>query len=69
MIYSLLPTTMAAQSKAWTVFARSNAGNVGSNPIQGMDVCVCVYSVFFALCVGSGFATGLSPVQGVLASV
>jgi hypothetical protein len=41
------PITVAARSKAWTVFFRSNAGLVGSNPIQGMDVCiVCVYSVF-----------------------
>jgi hypothetical protein len=32
--------TVAARSKAWTVFARSKAGNVGSN------VCiVCIYSV------------------------
>jgi hypothetical protein len=39
--------TVAAQSNAWTVFARSNARIVGSNPTQGMDVCiVCVYSVF-----------------------
>jgi hypothetical protein len=37
---------VAAQCKAWTVFARSKAGIVGSNPTQGMDVCVCVYSVF-----------------------
>jgi hypothetical protein len=29
-------------SEPWTVFARPNAGIVGSNPIQGMDVCVCV---------------------------
>jgi hypothetical protein len=29
---------VAAQSKAWTVFARSDAGIVGSNPTQGMDV-------------------------------
>jgi hypothetical protein len=36
---------MAARSKAWTVFARSNAEIVGSNPTQGMDVFVlfCVY--------------------------
>jgi hypothetical protein len=32
--------TVAARSKAWNVFARSNAGIVGSNPAQGMDVCV-----------------------------
>jgi hypothetical protein len=37
---------MTAQSKAWTVFGRSNAGIVGSNPIQGMHICLCVYSVF-----------------------
>jgi hypothetical protein len=32
--------TVAAQSKAWTVFASSNAGIVGSNPTQGVVVCV-----------------------------
>jgi hypothetical protein len=43
---------VAARSKAWTVFARSNAGIVGSNPTQGMDVCiVCVYYVFLLFCV------------------
>jgi hypothetical protein len=40
------PVTVAVQSKACTVFISSNAGIVGSNPTQGMDVCVCVYSVF-----------------------
>jgi hypothetical protein len=40
------PVTVAAQSKARTVFARSNAGIVGSNPTQDMGVCVCVYSMF-----------------------
>jgi hypothetical protein len=34
------------------VFALSEAGIVGSNPPQGMDVCiVCVYSVFVLSCV------------------
>jgi hypothetical protein len=28
----------------------SNAGIVVSNPTQGMDVCVCVYSVFVLPC-------------------
>jgi hypothetical protein len=42
-----LPITVAARSKAWTVFARSDAGMVGSNPTQGMDVW-CVY--VFILC-------------------
>jgi hypothetical protein len=46
------PITAEAWPKAWTVFARWNAGVVGSNPIQGMKVCiVCVYSVFVLLCV------------------
>jgi hypothetical protein len=27
-------------------FSRSKAGIVSSNPTQGMNVCVCVYSVF-----------------------
>jgi hypothetical protein len=51
------------------LFARSDTGIVGSNPTQGMDVCVCVYSVCVVLCVGSGLATGLSLVQEVLPSV
>jgi hypothetical protein len=32
------PVTVAEESKACTVFARSEAGTVGSNPTQGMDV-------------------------------
>jgi hypothetical protein len=47
LIQGKIPITVTEQSKAWIVFARSNAGMVGSNPNQGMDVCiVCVYSVF-----------------------
>jgi hypothetical protein len=42
---------VAARYKAWIVFARSKAGIVDSNPTQGMDVCVCVYSVFVLYCV------------------
>jgi hypothetical protein len=41
----------AARSKAWTVFSRSKAVIVDSNPTQGMDVCVCVYAVFVSSCV------------------
>jgi hypothetical protein len=52
--YTNSPITVAARSKAWTIFARSNAG------------IVCVYSVCVVLCVGSGLATGWSLVQGVL---
>jgi hypothetical protein len=35
-----LPITVVMWSKATTVFTRLNAGIVGSNPTQGMDVCV-----------------------------
>jgi hypothetical protein len=34
----LLPVTVAERSKTCTVFSRSEAGAVGSNPSQGMDV-------------------------------
>jgi hypothetical protein len=68
-LWLLLPITVAEWSKARTVFARSNAGIIGSNPIQDMDVCIlCIYSVI-VLCVGRGLAKGLSPVQGVLPTV
>jgi hypothetical protein len=43
------PVTVAARSKAWTVFARSDAGFVVSNPTQGMDVW-CVYAFILCLC-------------------
>jgi hypothetical protein len=43
--YRLL-ITVAAWSEAWTVFTRSNAWILGSNPTKGMDDCVHVYSVF-----------------------
>jgi hypothetical protein len=46
-----VPITVAARCKAWTVFARPSTGIVGSNPTQGMDVCICVYSVFVLSCV------------------
>jgi hypothetical protein len=36
---------MIARSKAWTVFTRSNAGIVGSNPSRGMDVYVRLFCV------------------------
>jgi hypothetical protein len=56
---------VAARSKAWTAFARSNTGIMGSNLIQDVDACLC-YSVFV---LGSGLTTGWSPVQGVLPTV
>jgi hypothetical protein len=45
--FTIWPVTVAAQSKAWTAFARSDAGIVGSNPTQGMDVW---YVYTFILC-------------------
>jgi hypothetical protein len=57
----ILPITVASRSKVWIIFAHSNTEIVGSNPTQGMDV--CVYSVFM---LGNGLATGWSPFQGVL---
>jgi hypothetical protein len=55
---SIAPQTKL-KKKARVVFSRSDAGIVGSNPTQSIDV--CVYSVL-----GSGLATGWSLVQGVL---
>jgi hypothetical protein len=47
-----MPIIVAARSMAWTVFALSNTGVVGSNPIQVMDVCIVwIYSVFVLFCV------------------
>jgi hypothetical protein len=41
------PVTVAEQSKACTVYARSEPGFMGSNPTKGMDVwCLCVYAFF-----------------------
>jgi hypothetical protein len=37
-----MPVTVAERSKAYTVFARTEAGIVCSNPTQGMDVW-CLY--------------------------
>jgi hypothetical protein len=55
------PITEAPQSKASTVFARSDAGIVGSSPTEGMDVSVCVYSVCVVLCVDSSLAMADPP--------
>jgi hypothetical protein len=56
-LYSQL-ITVTARYKAWTFFARSNAEIVGSNTIQGMDVCVRLFCVYVVLCVGSGLVKG-----------
>jgi hypothetical protein len=47
---------MAASSKTRIVFAHTNAGIVGSNAAQGMDVCLYLFWVCVVLCVGSGLA-------------
>jgi hypothetical protein len=51
-----MPITVTARSKSSTVIARINTEIVGSNPIRGMDVCMCIY-VYVALCI---------PIQWVL---
>jgi hypothetical protein len=66
---AVMPISVATRSKAWTVFARSNTGIVGSNLTRGMNVCVRLFCVYAVLYVGSGLATGWSPVQGVLPTV
>jgi hypothetical protein len=64
------PITVAARSKAWIVFTRSNTEIVGSNPTQGIDVCiVCLFCVCVVLCVGTGLVKALFPVQGVVPTV
>jgi hypothetical protein len=65
----MTPVTVATRSKAWTVFAHSKAGIVGSNLTRGMDVCVRLFCVSVVLCLRRGLATGWSLVQGVLPHV
>jgi hypothetical protein len=59
------PITVAERSEAWTVFARSDAGIVGSNPTE-VWMFLYVYAVFV---LGSGLAIGWSLIQGVLPTV
>jgi hypothetical protein len=47
------PIAVAARYKAWTVFALTNAGIVGSNPTQGMDVCLYLFCVCVAVWVAA----------------
>jgi hypothetical protein len=57
-------------SKARNVFTYLNTEIVGSSPTRGNGcLCAFIYSVFMLSCVGSGFATGWSPVQGVLPTI
>jgi hypothetical protein len=57
---------LAGGGEGRSIFARSKAGIVGSNPTWGMVVCVRLFCVCVVLCVNSGLATGRSLVQGVL---
>jgi hypothetical protein len=50
LLGSHTPITVAARSKAWTVFARSNTGIVGSNSTQGMDVCMPLFCLCCSVC-------------------
>jgi hypothetical protein len=50
-LLSLPPVTVAERSKACTVFARSKAGIVSSNPTQGMDLVFVYVCAFFCVCV------------------
>jgi hypothetical protein len=45
VLVALFMGFVAALSEAWTVLARSKAGIVGLNPIQGMDICVRLFCV------------------------
>jgi hypothetical protein len=44
-----MPVTVAERSEACTVFSRSEAGNMGSNPTQGLDAWY-VYMFILCLC-------------------
>jgi hypothetical protein len=68
-MFAQLPIIVAARSKAWTIFARSNTEVVSSNPTWGMDVYVRLFRACVVLCVGSGLATGWLPVRGVLPTI
>jgi hypothetical protein len=61
--------TLTVLSNERNSFPSRNTGIVGSYPTGGMDVCMCVYSLFVLSCLGSDLATGWSLVQGVLPTV
>jgi hypothetical protein len=68
-VFAHKQVTLAARSKAWTVFARSNTAIVGSNLNWGMNICVRLLCVCAVLCAGSSLATGSSPIQGIIPTV
>jgi hypothetical protein len=58
LLMSHSPVSIAARSKASTVFGSSNIEIACSNPARGMDVYLCL-SVLS--CVGRGLGCGLIP--------
>jgi hypothetical protein len=54
MFLLISSVTVADKSKAYTVFARSEAEIVDFNLTQGMDIamCMCLFCVFVFLCLG-----------------
>jgi hypothetical protein len=60
---------VASRSKAWTFFVCSNARVVCSNPIRGIDNCVCLFCFCVILGVANRLATGWSPVLDILLNV
>jgi hypothetical protein len=55
--YTNIKSTLSARSKARTVFVRSKARIAGSNPTQGINVCVRLFSVC-VVCADIDLATG-----------
>jgi hypothetical protein len=58
-----MPIMVAAPSKARTVFVRSNAGIVVSNPTHGMDVCVRLFCVY-VVCVAATLRRAITTPRG-----
>jgi hypothetical protein len=54
--------TVAARSKAWTLFASRTPGLTIRIPVKAL-MSVCVYSVFVLSCVGRGLVIGWSIVK------
>jgi hypothetical protein len=52
-----MPTSIAGRSKAW-VCGSLVAGVAGSNPVEGMDVCLLCFYVMLS-CVGRGLCDEL----------
>jgi hypothetical protein len=51
VVFVVDPVTVAEPSKAWPVFARSDAAILGCQLGHGYLACLCVYSLFVLSCV------------------